>query len=145
MANKVTKRVLFETLKTLCEDGTFTCNIETDSDEVITEQTFIDFCEKEIASLDAKAVKAKERALAKRAAGDELQAVIASLLTNEPQTAEQLLAQIEDESGELTKQKIVAKMRNLVDTNQASKCDIKVEVDGKNVSRKAYTLPVDAE
>lgn len=105
----------------------------------------VEFCEKEIASLDAKAVKAKERALAKRAAGDELQAVIASLLTNEPQTAEQLLAQIEDESGELTKQKIVAKMRNLVDTNQASKCDIKVEVDGKNVSRKAYTLPVDAE
>lgn len=105
----------------------------------------VEFCEKEIASLDAKAVKAKERALAKRAAGDELQAVIASLLTNEPQTAEQLLAQIEDESGELTKQKVVAKMRNLIDTNQASKCDVKIDVDGKTVSRKAYTLPVDAE
>lgn len=106
----------------------------------------VEFCEKEIASLDAKAVKAKERALAKRAAGDELQAVIASLLTNEPQTAEQLLAQIEDESGELTKQRVVAKMRNLIDTNQASKCDIKLEVEGKTVSRKAYTLPVaDAE
>lgn len=105
----------------------------------------VEFCEKEIASLDAKAVKAKERALAKRAAGDELQAVIASLLTNEPQTAEQLLAQIEDESGELTKQRVVAKMRNLIDTNQASKCDVKIDVDGKTVSRKAYTLPVDAE
>jgi len=126
---KITKRDILGMIAEKCAD-----------DAVIVE-----YCEKEIASLDAKAVKAKERALAKRAAGDELQAVIASLLTNEPQTAEQLLAQIEDESGELTKQKIVAKMRNLVDTNQASKCDIKIEVDGKNVSRKAYTLPVDAE
>lgn len=105
----------------------------------------VEFCEKEIASLDAKAVKAKERAAEKRAAGDELQGVIASLLTAEPQTAEEILAQISDESGELTKQKVVARMTNLVKFGQASKTDVKVEVDGKTVSRKAYTLPVDAE
>ena len=103
------------------------------------------YCENEKALLEKKAIKAKERAAAKRAEGDDLQGVIASLLTDEPQTAEQILAQIEDPNGDLTKQKIVARMSNLVKFGQASKCDIKVDVDGKSVSRKAYTLPVDAE
>lgn len=105
----------------------------------------VEYCEKEMASLDAKAVKAKERAAEKRAAGDELQACVLAILTNEPQTAEQILAQIEDESGELTKQKIIARLTNLVKFNQASKTDIKVEVDGKTTSRKAYMLFTDAE
>lgn len=105
----------------------------------------VEFCEKEIASLDAKAVKAKERADKKRAEGDELQAIVASLLTAEPQTAEQLLAQIEDESGELTKQKIVSKMTNLIKFGQASKTTITIEVDGKNVKRVAYTTYIESD
>lgn len=126
---KITNAMIVEEIKELCADKAH----------------IVEFCDKYLASAEAKKVKAAERAAAKRAAGDELQALIASLLTTEPQTAEQLLAQIEDESGELTKQKVVARMTNLVKFGQASKCDVKVEVDGKATTRKAYTLPVDAE
>ena len=126
---KITNAMIVEEIKELCADKAH----------------IVEFCDKYLASAEAKKIKAAERAAAKRAAGDELQAVIVSLLTTEPQTAEQILAQIEDESGELTKQKIVARMRNLIESNQASKCDVKVEIDGKTATRKAYTLPVDAE
>lgn len=130
MANeKITKREILAMIAEACADNA----------------VIVEYCEKETASLDAKAVKAKERALAKRAAGDELQACILAVLTNEPQTAEEVLAQIEDESGELTKQKVVARMRNLIDSAQAAKTTVTVEVGGKNVKRVAYTLPVDAE
>lgn len=127
---KITNAQILEMIKDACADN-----------EVI-----VGYCDKQLASLEAKAEKAKIRAAEKRAAGDELQALIASLLTDEPQTAEQLLAQIEDESGELTKQKVISRMTNLVKFNQASKCDVKVEIDGKATTRKAYCLPVaDAE
>jgi len=127
--NKITKRdILVHIAEAMADDA-----------------VVVEFCEKEIASLDAKKVKAAERAAAKRAAGDELQAEIAALLTDEPQTAEQILAQLNDPEGELTKQKVIARMTNLVKFGQASKCDVKVEIEGKATSRKAYTLPVDAE
>lgn len=122
--NKITKRDMFEHIA-----------------EAMAEDTaVVEFCEKEIAALDAKKAKAAERAAEKRAAGDELQAAIAALLTDEPQTAEDILAQLDVE--DLTKQKVIARMTNLVKFDQASKCDVKVEINGKATTRKAYTLPV---
>lgn len=126
---KITNAMILEEIKTLCADAPH----------------IVEYCDKQLASLEAKAVKAKARAEEKRAAGDELRAVIAGLLTNEPQTAEEILAQIEDESGELTKQKVISRMTQLVNYGMASKVDVTIEVDGKKTSRKAYLLPVDAE
>jgi hypothetical protein len=126
---KITNAMILEEIKEICADHAH----------------IVEFCDKQLASLEAKAVKAKARAEEKRAAGDELRAVIADLLTNVPQTAEEILAQINDESGELTKQKVIARMTQLVNYGMASKCDVTVEIDGKKTSRKAYTLPVDAE
>lgn len=93
------------------------------------------YCENELALLESKKVKAKERADKKRAEGDELQAAIASVLADAPQTRDDILAHFDDE--ELTVGKIQAKLNNLVKFGQASKCNIKTE-DGK--VRTGYTV-----
>ena len=122
---KVTKREIFNRVIDRCGDDT----------------EIVECMENEIALLDKKQVKAKERADAKRAAGDELQAAIASVLSDVPQTREMILDQIEGE--DLSVAKIGARLTNLVKFGQASKCEIKTE-DGKK--KTAYTLPVaDAE
>ena len=98
---------------------------------------FVEYCENELAKLDKKNVKARERAAAKRAEGDELQADVLAVITDEPQTRDDILAAMNDESGELTVHKIQAKLNNLVESNQISKCKVKTE-DGK--TKTAYTI-----
>lgn len=99
------------------------------------------YCENELALLENKKIKARERQDKKRAEGDELQAVVASLLTDAPQTRDEITAQIEGE--DITVGKVQAKLNNLVKFGQASKCDVKTE-DGKK--RTGYTVFVaDAE
>lgn len=95
------------------------------------------YCENELVLLENKKIKAKERADAKRAEGDELQAVIKSVLTETPQTRDEILAHFENADGELTVGKIQAKLNNLVKFEQASKTEVKTE-DGKK--RTAYTV-----
>lgn len=104
------------------------------------------YCENELALLESKRIKARARQDAKRAAGDELQAVVASVLTDAPQTREDILAAVVAANGdeELTIGKIQAKLNNLVKFEQASKCTVKTE-EGK--TKTAYTVFVatDAE
>ena len=95
------------------------------------------YCENELMLLENKKVKAKERQDAKRAAGDELQAAVLSVLTADPQTRDEILAKFENEDGELTVGKIQAKLNNLVKFGQASKTEVKTE-DGKK--KTAYTV-----
>lgn len=95
------------------------------------------YCDNEFVLLENKKIKAKERADAKRAEGDELQAVIKSVLTDVPQTRDEILAHFENADGELTVGKIQAKLNNLVKFEQASKTEVKTE-DGKK--RTAYTV-----
>ena len=128
MATKITKRVLFETLKTLCEDGTFTCEIATDSDEVITEQTFIDFCEKEIAALDRKAAKAKETAAAKKSVSDELTETIYGVLTEDLASITDIAAKIEGD--EVTAAKCQYRLNKLVEAGRAIKDELVLESEG---------------
>ena len=119
MADKITKVEIYGMIKDACADN-----------EVI-----VDFCDKEIAALGAKAEKAKVRAAAKKAAGDELRAVVASVLTNEPMIAEDILACIEGDE-DLTKAKVIARLTQLVKAGEAVKSE--VTVDGKK--RMAYAL-----
>lgn len=93
------------------------------------------YCENELALLESKRVKAKERADKKRAEGDDLQAAVAGVLTTEPQTRDDILAHFDNE--DLTVGKIQAKLNNLVKFGQASKCNVKTE-DGK--VRTGYTV-----
>ena len=119
MADKMTKVEILGMIKEECADN-----------NVITE-----YCDKEIAALGAKAEKAKARAAAKKAEGDELRATVASVLTTEPMIAEDVLAAITDVE-DLTKAKVQARLTQLVKAGEAVKTE--VTVDGKK--RMAYSL-----
>ena len=98
---------------------------------------FVEYAENELAKLVKKNEKAKERAAAKRAEGDELQANVLAVITADPQTRDDILVALNDESGELTVHKIQSKLNNLVESNQISKCKVKTE-DGK--TKTAYVI-----
>lgn len=119
MADKMTKVEILGMIKESCADN-----------EVI-----VDFCDREIAALGAKAEKARARAAAKRAEGDELRGTVASVLTKEPMLAEDVLAAITGVE-DLTRAKVIARLSQLVKTGEAVKTE--VTVDGKK--RMAYAL-----
>lgn len=120
--NKITKAMVLDMILEACADN----------------EDIVAYCENEKALLENKKVKARERQDKKRAEGDELQAAVASVLTAEPQTRDEIFAQIEGD--DLTVGKIQSKLNNLVKFNQASKTTVKVEgEDGKAKSKVAYT------
>lgn len=104
----------------------------------------VEFCEKEIAALDRKAEKARERAAKKRAAGDELKTAVAGVLTNEFRTAadiaEDLIASGFENDGEVpSAAKVIYRLNALVKDGVAEKTDITIETsEGKKSTRKAY-------
>ena len=100
----------------------------------------VDYCNKEKEALANKAAKAKERAAEKKAAGDELRAVIETILkeATEPMTREMVLDCINDPEGELTVAKVGSRITQLVKLDLVSKTTIKVEEDGKTKSKTAY-------
>lgn len=87
----------------------------------------------EIELLDNKTAKSKERAAARKIAGDELRDTISSVLTDDPQTADEILEQIEGE--DITKSKIIARLTQLVKLGEASKEEVKSE-NGKRMAYK---------
>ena len=124
MDKKITKRDYYEILQGLVAENAG------DNKDLLLE-----FLDKEIALIDAKAEKAKVRNAEKKAAGDELRAVVQSVLTDELQTIDEIVAQIEGE--ELTKAKITARLSSLCREGIAEKLDTKTE-DGRKL--KAYRL-----
>ena len=92
---KITKREMFEIIAA----GT--------SSEDIKE-----FCEKEIAALDARYAKAKERAAKKKAEGDALKDLVESVLTPQFQCIADIAAKINDEN--ITVSKIIYRLTALV-------------------------------
>lgn len=103
----------------------------------------IEFVEGEIAALARKATKAKERAAEKKAERDELCELVASLLTAEPQTRDQIAEQIEDP--EVTAAKVGARLNKLVAAGDAVKTEIaSTSASGKKSTKMAYAL-ADAE
>lgn len=121
---KMTKKDYYTLIKEKVEET----NIE-EKDELI------EFINKQISQIEAKAEKAKIRAIEKQKAGDELRDKVKSILTNELQTADAIVAQIDDE--DVTKAKVIARLTQLVKNGDAEKEDVKTE-DGKSV--KAYKI-----
>ena len=110
---KMTKTEMFSKIEELCADYA----------------DVVEFCQAEKAKLAAKAEKAKARAAEKKAQGDELYALVVSVLTNEPQTREAVFAQIEGE--DLTVAKIGARLSQAVKNGVAVKSTEKVEGKSK--------------
>jgi len=111
---KLTKKDYYEMIK-----GIVVENDVENKDELVA------FVEKQIELIDTRAAKAKERAASKKAEGDALRAQVEGLLTDEYQTADDILAQAEGE--DLTKSKIIARLTQLVKAGIAEKEAVKVE------------------
>ncbi len=94
----------------------------------------VEFCDSQIEKLANKAVKAKERAAEKKAAGDELYAAVIGCVGTEPVTADAVLAMLEGD--DLTVAKVRARLSQGVANGVLAKESIKV--DGK--AKMHYTL-----
>jgi hypothetical protein len=102
----------------------------------------IEFVEAEKAALTRKAEKAKARAAEKKTERDALCDLVASLLTAEPQTRDQIAEQIEDP--EVTVAKVGARLTKLVNSGDAVKVEVAAtSAAGKKTTRMAYTLPAE--
>lgn len=119
---KITKKELFEVIAA-----------ETSREDVK------EFCAKEIATLESRAAKAKERAAKKRAEGDALKDAVKAVLTSEFKCIADIAASIEGE--DVTVSKVVYRLTSLVKEGIAVKKDITVETaDGKTKKVKGYAL-----
>lgn len=129
MEKKITKKDYYTMLKEIVEESK---DIETE----ISKEELLEFIDKQVASINAKAEKAKEKAAEKKANGDELREAVQSVLTEEYQTIDNIVSQIEGE--EITKAKITARLTSLVKAGLATKSDLRNEETGK--TQKAYKL-----
>jgi len=121
---KMTKKDWFEVIKGIVEAS--------DNENAAGAVEFID---KQMELLAAKAEKAKERAAKTKAEGDEMRAAVQAVLTEELQTIDEITAQVEGE--EITKAKVTARLTQLVKAEVATKDTVKTE-DGRKVT--AYKL-----
>ena len=118
---KITKREMFEAIKETFETGS--CKFDA--------ATVMAFCDKEIASLDAKAAKAKERAAAKKAEADILMGQVEGALTGEFQTIADIAAAVAEVNADATVSKVTYRLTKLVESGVAEKTDVSVPgVDG---------------
>lgn len=120
---KMTKAMWLEEIKGVIEAADYEHKAEA-----------VEFIDKQLASLAVKAEKAKERAAKAKEDGDELRAAVQAVLTEELQSIDDIVAQIEGE--DITKAKVTARLTALVKAEIAKKEQIKVD------SRKimAYAL-----
>ena len=121
---KMTKRDYLEVLQ-----GIVAQNANEEEKEMLLE-----FLDKQIDSMVAKAEKAKARKAEKKAEGDALRLAVETVLTTEPQTIEDILSQVDGE--EVTKAKVTARLTALCKAGLAEKVDVTVE----KRKLKAYRL-----
>ena len=119
-AAKITKRDVLTTLVKAIDAG----DIMLDAYDVSAEDVKA-YAENEIALLDKRAVKAKERAEKNKTESDELTEVVYETLTDEFEPIANILSRIEGE--DLSAAKIVARMRKLVEAGRAEKTELKVK------------------
>ena len=121
---KMTKRNVYEALINYANSGVMAYAAD-EGDVVVTTEALAAFAENEIALLDKKAVKAKERAATKKAEGDELtEAVRAAMSTEEFEPIADIAARIEGE--DVTVAKVQYRLTQLVKNGEAEKEQITV-------------------
>ena len=133
MEKKITKREMYEAIKTGCTTGEWT----------VSDIEVAEFCDNEIALLDKKAIKAKERAAEKRAAGDELTDAVRAALTDEFAIIADIAAKVAETYGEdATIARVTYRLTQLVKNGEAENGDVKVEGGEGQKTRtiKAYRL-----
>ena len=129
---KITKREMFEAIKETFETGS--CKYDA--------AVVMAFCDKEIAALDTKAAKAKERAAAKKAEADVLMDQVRDALTGEFQTIADIAAAVAEVNVDATVSKVTYRLTKLVEAGDAEKTDVSVPgVDGAKARKvKAFRI-----
>lgn len=129
---KITKRDMFMAVRESAEAG-----IISFSNEELTVDALIEWCDKEIATLDRKAETAKAKAAEKKAAGDVLRERVYEVLGSEPMTIAEVTEAIGDE--EVSTNKVAYRLNALVELGMAEKNDAKVSgSDGKTRVVKVF-------
>ena len=107
----------------------------------IENEAFIEFCQDQIADLDKKAAKAKERAAAKKAEGDELTDLVHSVLTDEYQTIADITVVVAETVPDVSASKVTARLTKLFNAGAIEKEQISIEdSEGKKRKCMAYRL-----
>ena len=129
---KITKREMYEAIKETFETGS--CKFDA--------ATVVAFCEKEIASLDSKAAKAKERAAAKKAEADVLMDQVKDALTGEFQVIADIAAAVAEVNADATVSKVTYRLGKLVESGDAEKTQVTIPATETTKARKvqAYKL-----
>ena len=132
---KITKKQMFEGMVAYFRG----------EDTDISDAQFAEFCEAQIADLDKKAAKAKERAAAKRAEADKLTEVVFDTLTDEFKTIAEIAEAVagvltEDEAAEVSTQKITARLTKLVKAGDVEKEQVTREIEGKKKKFMGYKV-----
>lgn len=117
---KITKKAYFEMLKDIVA-----------ATDTADKDNLLAFIDTNIAQLDAKAAKAKEKAAEKKVEGDELREKIAACLTTEPKDIATILDEVGDE--ELTRAKVTARLAQLINLGTATK-EVTKTADGKKTT-----------
>lgn len=93
-------------------------------DTDVTLEDMVDYIDTTLAQLDKKAEKAAERAAKNKAEGDELRAKVFALVTDTPQTADEITASLGN--AEVSKAKVVARLTQLVKAEAVKKEETKI-------------------
>lgn len=121
---KYTKRNMFEAIVNFANDGHMAFEDTEGTVHVVTNDVLAEFAEKEIAALDKKAEKAKERAAQKRAEGDELTDAVRAVLTDEYASIPDITARIEGE--DVTVGKVQYRLKVLVENGEVEKTELTI-------------------
>lgn len=129
---KITKREMFANIINVFQTG----------ESAYDPADVIAFCEKEIASLDSKAAKAKERAAAKKAEADVLMDQVKDALTDEFAPIADIAAIVAEVNPDATVAKVQYRLGKLVEAEVAEKTDLTIPAaeGGKSRKVKGYRL-----
>ena len=123
---KITKREMYEAIKETFVTGS--CKFDAD--------TVTAFCDKEIAALDAKAAKAKERAAAKKAEADVLMDQVEDALTGDFQVIADIAAAVAEVNADATVSKVTYRLGKLVEAGVAEKTQVTIPATETSKARK---------
>lgn len=127
MAEKMTKMEMFASIKELV------AGIEG------IDKAVVEFLDKEMETLAKRAEKVKENKAKKKSEGDAMKAAVLAVITEELQTVDEIVAQVDGE--EVSKPKVVARLTQLVKDGAIEKGTVKVDKS----TRAAYKLAVAEE
>ena len=116
---KMTKVEMFENIRGYLNGNEMGCSV----DEAV------EFIDKQIEQLEAKAAKAKYRAAVKRAGGDALREMVLQYVDAKPKTIDEITAAVIDRVGnasDITKAKVTARLTQLVKNGSVVKEQTKI-------------------